>query len=102
MPMRSNLMKRMCWDLLYDIRKFYNHDLIVHDSGSEKGDAHTSCSKRRSICRAFVFGLCPKWSKKYKLSCAEACAKFCLKSAYRNACTMNCPHRCEMNRSGMK
>ena len=40
--------------------------------------------------------------KKYKLSCAEACAKFCLKSAYRNACTMNCPHRCEMNRSGMK
>ena len=35
--------------------------------------------------------------KKYKLSCAEACAKFCLKSAYRNACTMNCPHRCEMN-----
>jgi hypothetical protein len=40
--------------------------------------------------------------KNYKLSCAEACAKFCLKSAYRNFCTMRCPYRCEMNRSGMK
>ena len=55
----------MLGDLLYDIRKFYDYDPIVHGSGSEQqGDAHTSCSKRGNICRAFVLGLCPKWSKK--------------------------------------
>ena len=32
--------------------------------GRRRGDAHTSCSKHGNICRAFVLGLCPKWSEK--------------------------------------